>query len=332
MSVQLMGDLPSSRVTPSRPFSTSGLDYAGPFQVRVSKGRGVRPSKVYVALFLCFSTKAIHFELVGDLTTASFLAAFRRFTGRLGNCQQIYSDNGSTFQGAARELREMFHAASQFYKEIAVVLANDFTSWNFIPPNTPHCGGLWEAGVRSTKHHVKRVLGEQVLTYEEFSTLLVEIEACLNSRPLCPMSGDVDDLNALTPAHFLIGTHSGLLPEDDSTQGPINRLDRFQLIQRVRNSFWKRWSTEYLHHLQTRNKWQTRKENVTVGQLVCMRDDRYPPAKWPLGRIIELHPSVDGTVRVVTIKTATSRFRRHISPLCPLYTTDQEAVLLSNIS
>ncbi|XP_066589184.1 uncharacterized protein [Prorops nasuta] len=327
---QLMGNLPSCRVTPARPFSISGLDYAGPFQIKFNKGRGVRTSKGYVALFVCFTTKAIHLELVGDLTTASFLAAFRRFIGRRGHCQQIYSDNGSTFQGAARELRKMFHTASDFYKDSAAILANDQTSWNFIPPNTPHCGGLWEAGIKSTKHHMKRVIGEQLLTYEEFSTLLVEIEACLNSRPLCPMSKEVDDLSALTPSHFLIGTQAGVLLEEDSSQMASNQLDRFQLIQRIRNSFWKRWSTEYLHHLQTRSKWRSREENFAIGQLVTMRDDRYPPSKWLLGRIIEVHPASDNIVRVVTVKTANSRFRRHISRLCPLYINVKETALSSN--
>ncbi|XP_066595397.1 uncharacterized protein [Prorops nasuta] len=312
LSSQLIGNLPSCRVTPSRPFSTCGLDYAGPFQVRVSRGRGVRSSKGYVALFICFATKAIHLELVGDLTTASFLVALRRFTGRRGQCTKIYSDNGTTFQGAARELKEMFNSASRFYKEVAVVLENDMTSWSFIPPNTPHCGGLWEAGVKSTKHHLKRIM------------------ACLNSRPLCPLTGDSDDLHALTPAHFLIGQESGVLPEADVPAVAENRLSRFQLIHRMRNSFWKRWSEEYLHHLQSRSKWRSREVNFGVGQLVTLRDDRYPPAKWPLGRVIELHPAADGTVRVVTIKTATSNFRRHISRLCPLYTDGDNSKKISN--
>ncbi|XP_033231662.1 uncharacterized protein LOC117182667 [Belonocnema kinseyi] len=108
--------------------------------------------------------------------------------------------NGTTFQGAARELREMFAAASKFYGEVAAILANKGTDWTFIPPNTPHCGGLWEAGVKSNKHHLKRVIGDHKLTFEELSTVLVEIEACLNSRPLYPLTNEVDDLTALTPA------------------------------------------------------------------------------------------------------------------------------------
>ena len=105
---QLMGELPADRVTSSRAFSHSGLDYAGPFQIRMAKGRGNRAFKGYIALFVCFATRAIHLELVSDMTSASFICAFRRFVGRRGICANLYSDNGTNFQGADKELRGMF--------------------------------------------------------------------------------------------------------------------------------------------------------------------------------------------------------------------------------
>ncbi|XP_076549167.1 uncharacterized protein LOC143306370 [Osmia lignaria lignaria] len=315
---QLMGDLPAARVTPARPFTTTGLDYAGPFHIRTTKGRGHRAYKGYIALFVCFATRAIHLELVSDLTASTFIAAYRRFVSRRGICHRLYSDNATTFKGADTELRTMFEEASEFYQAVASTLANDGTAWSFIPPTTPHYGGLWEAGVKSVKHHLRRVVGEHTLTFEEFSTVLTEIGACLNSRPLCPLTSDTDDLNVLTPAHFLIGTASALVPDAEPSSAPENRLNRFQLLQRIRNQFWKRWSDEYLQHLQERGKWRDPTANFAVGQLVLMRDERYPPAKWHLGRVIEVHPGSDGLVRVVTVKTATNTFRRHIARLCPL--------------
>ena len=316
---QLMGDLPADRVNASRPFAVSGLDYAGPIQVRTTKGRGHRSYKGYIVVFVCFSTRAIHLELVSDLTTATFISAYRRFVGRRGVCRRLYSDNATNFHGADNELQAMFQRASDFYQNVASVLANDGTDWVFIPPSAPHYGGLWEAGVKSVKHHLKRVVGEHTLTFEELSTVLVEIEACLNSRPLGALSSDVDDLNALTPFHFLNGAASALLPDADLPDVPENRLDRFQLLQRIRNQFWKRWSTEYLLYLQQREKWRDPTENFSVGRLVLIQDDRYPPSKWPLGRIAEVHPGPDGLVRVATVKTATTSLRRHIARLCPLH-------------
>ncbi|XP_066595396.1 uncharacterized protein [Prorops nasuta] len=317
-SSQQMGNLPAESVTPSNPFQTVGLDYAGPFKLRTSKGRGQRSYKGYISLFVCFATKAIHLEAVSDLTTQSFLAAFRHFCSRRGVPQKIVSDNGTNFQGADKELREMFKSSTQFYADIAKELTIQGVSWEFIPPNAPHFGGLWEAGVRSTKHHLIRIMGDYTLTYEKFATVLAEIEACLNSRPLCPLSGDVEDLNALTPAHFLLGRSSGLIPEAPCPQVPENRLSRFQLMSRIQQSYWNHWSKEYLHHLQERNKWRGPEENFAIGQLVVLRDDRYPPGKWPLGRIIQLHPGDDGLVRVVSVRTSNGIFKRPIVRLSPL--------------
>ncbi|XP_023248350.1 uncharacterized protein LOC111644041 [Copidosoma floridanum] len=316
---QLMGELPADRVTAGRPFLVTGLDYAGPIQVRATKGRGHKSYKGYIVVFVCFSTRAIHLELVSDLTSASFLSAYRRFVGRRGVCRKLYSDNATNFHGADTELASMFQRASEFYNKLAPVLANDGTDWNFIPPSAPHYGGLWEAGVKSVKHHLKRVVGEHMLTFEELSTVLVEIEACLNSRPLGALSADVDDLQALTPSHFLHGCASTLLPDANLTDVPQNRLDRYQLLQRIRNLFWKRWSSEYLLHLQQREKWREPTENFCVGRLVLVKDDRYPPSKWPLGRVTDVHPGPDGLVRVVTVKTATTSLRRHVARVCPLY-------------
>lgn len=151
---QLMAPLPEARVTPSRPFAIVGLDYAGPFALRTSKGRGQRSFKGYVAVFVCFSTRAVHLEVVSDYTTKTFLLALRRFFSRRGLSSRIYSDCGTTFQGAAKELQRLFHQSSSFSREIQCTLANDEVQWEFIPPRAPHFGGLWEAGVNAFKHHL----------------------------------------------------------------------------------------------------------------------------------------------------------------------------------
>ncbi|XP_066600953.1 uncharacterized protein [Prorops nasuta] len=318
LSTQIMGNLPSLRVRPSRTFSTTGLDYAGPFWLKMSKGRGQKYCKGYIALFICFCTKAIHLEAISDMSTQAFIAAFLRFVSRRGLSNKIYSDNGSNFQGASKELQQLFRASSEFYLEAADQLSALGTSWSFIPPNSPHFGGLLEAGVRATKHHLLRVIGEHRLTFEKFSTVLAEIEACLNSRPLYPISGDIDDLSVLTPAHFLTGATTNLLPDLPCTDVADNRLSRYQMLTKIQQCFRKRWVKEYLHHLQERNKWRGPAQNFAVGQQVIVQDDRYPSSKWPIGRIMETHPGKDGLVRVVTIKTASSILKRPIVRLSPL--------------
>ncbi|KMQ91466.1 transposon polyprotein [Lasius niger] len=317
--LQQMGQLPVDRVQAARPFRSAGVDYAGPINLKASKGRGIKSFKGYICLFVCMASRAVHLEAVSDLTTGSFLAAFRRLVARRGHCARLSSDNGTNFRGADRELREMFSAASEFYQECRVQLAADGTEWTFIPPSAPHFGGLWEAGVKSAKHHLRRVLGDQLLTYEELSTLLCQVEACLNSRPLYPMSVDPTDSVAITPGHLLIGEAPINIPEppapDRPTGGP--KL-RWELVANMRDHFWRRWSTEYLGHLQQLGKWRTQQDNLQPGALVLIKEDLLPPGKWALGRIRETHPGTDGLVRVVTVETATSRLTRPVTKLCPL--------------
>ena len=301
---QQMGQLPPERVKPARPFASAGVDYAGPIQLRTFKGRGRGTTKGYICLFVCLVTKALHLEAVTELTTAAFLAAYRRFVSRRGHCSLLLSDNGRNFLGADVELRRLFKAASDFHKDVSAYLANDGTAWSFIPPHAPHFGGLWEAGVRSVKHHLRRLLGDRTLTYEELSTLLCQIEACLNSRPLTSLSSDPLDLVALTPGHFLVGEPLASLPEPAPTDASGDPVNRWHLISNLRNHFWFRWSREYLHQLQQLHKWQSQRPNLAEGDLVLVVDEILPPAKWPLGRVTGVTAGPDGLVRVAQVRTA----------------------------
>ncbi|XP_011861755.1 PREDICTED: uncharacterized protein LOC105558592, partial [Vollenhovia emeryi] len=306
------------RVTPPhRCFASTGVDYAGPIKVRSSSGRGIKSHKAYVALFICLATRAIHIELVSDYSTGAFISAFKRFCSRRGLPQAVYSDNGTTFVGADRELTASLRSAlrdSNFRNDTAL----DKISWHFIPPSAPHFGGLWEAGVKSVKHHMRRVLGDHTLSFEELSTFLCQIEACLNSRPIAPLSDDVDDLQFLTPGHFLIGSSITVPPEPSLLNLKENRLSRWQLVRQLNERFWTCWMQDYINTLQQRAKWRKVQPALSVGRMVLLRNPLLPPCKWELGRITVLHPGKDGLSRVVTVKTATSQYVRPIGKLCLL--------------
>lgn len=149
-------------------------------------------------------------------------------------------------------------------------------------------------------------------------TLLCQIEACLNSRPLGPLSLEPLDFEYLTPEHFLIGAPLIAIPEPSLLELNETRLNRWQLVQRMRERFWRLWSTDYLLQLQQRHSWPKPCKNIEVGELVLLRNDNLPPSKWELGRVIESHPGKDGLVRVVTVRTATTTYKRPIAKLCRL--------------
>lgn len=320
---QLMGQLPSSRVIPARPFRNSGVDFAGPVNIRASKGRGHHSYKGYICLFVCMVSKAIHLEAVSDLSAQGFIAGFKRFVGRRGVVSDIWSDNGTNFVGAAKELRHLVAVEkSAVAVDIREWVGNNGTTWHFIPPHAPNFGGLWEAGVKSTKFHLKRVIGNSTLTYEEMSTVLIQVEACLNSRPLSMMPDSPNEPTPLTPGHFLIGEPLITVPDRNYENSNMNTLKRWQLSQRILQEFWRRWSEEYLVHLLQRYKWNKIVPEPNIGDVVLIKEDNLPPARWLLGRIVEKHFGLDNVTRVVTLKCKGSLCKRPVSRLCVLPVTD----------
>ncbi|CAB0040754.1 unnamed protein product [Trichogramma brassicae] len=322
---QLMGDLPALRVQRSRPFLHTGIDYAGPINIKCSRGRGKATFKGYIAVFVCLATRAVHLEVASGYSARDFLMVYRRFVARRGICATLSSDCGTNFIGADRELRELFAQAQKQPKRLARMLSNEGTEWRFNPPAAPHFGGIWEAAVKSTKFHLKRIIGDTRLTFEEFSMLLAQIEACLNSRPLQAINDDPTDLMALTPAHFLIGSATCTIPEPSTLDLSISGLSRLQMLRNMYEHFWTRWSSEYLQALQHRPKWQKSNTQIRVGQLCVIRSELTPPCKWALARITQVHPGKDGLVRVVSVKTATSVFKRPVTKLSILPPADDDS-------
>ena len=264
------------------------------------------------AWFVCMTIKAIHLEVVSDLTSDGFLAALRRFAARRGLPEHIYSDNGTNFVGASNQLKDLYAVFnSDEHKKLIQQYASDRRiTWHFIPPAAPHFGGLWESNVKSFKHHVKRVIGDSLFTFEELNTFVVEVEGILNSRPITSISSDPNDLLVLSPAHYLIGKPLTTLPENDFTSISDNRLSTWQHIAKVRQDFWKRWSLEYLNELQVRRKWTKEGQRFEVGAVVLIKDKTALCAQWNLGRITRLHPGDDGISRAATVKTVSGEIKR----------------------
>ncbi|XP_073811826.1 uncharacterized protein [Musca autumnalis] len=266
------------------------------------------------------SNRACHLELVQDLSTPSFLAALKRFICIRGKPRIIWSDNATNFVGAKNELielKELFFSQSSVEAVLKQCL-DDGIEWKFIPPRSPHFGGLWEAAVKAAKYHFYRVAGLSLLSFEELRTLVCQISAILNSRPLCPLTENPDDLDILTPGHFLVVAPLVSIMEPDVTELNINTLNRWQRVSYMQQIFWKKWSSSYLSQLQERNKWRAAAANVKDGDLVMLRDENMPPLKWQLGRVSATIAGKDGVVRVAIIKTTNGTCRRAVTKLAVL--------------
>jgi len=305
IQTQLMADLPKSRVTPSRPFQITGVDYTGPVTIKCHGGRHRIQMKAYIALFICYSTKAVHLEVVANLSSLAFFNALTRFVSRRGKPSEIHSDNGTTFVGA-RSLLDV--QLRKFLKENQNKIINQANkegiAWHFIPAYSPHWGGLWESNIKSMKYHLKRATSaSNGLNYEQFQTLLTQIEAILNSRPLTPESSSPDDLTALTPGHFLIGGPLTVLPDSRLNIKNDTYTKKWIQIQNLSKFFWKRWSTDYINTLNQRNKWKHAKDDLKVGDFVIIKEKDLPPTNWCMGRIVDLIRNSDQRVRLVKVRT-----------------------------
>ncbi|XP_048002533.1 uncharacterized protein LOC125239093 isoform X1 [Leguminivora glycinivorella] len=306
---QLMGSLPAGRVNIDRAFAKVGIDFAGPILIKQSRVRSVITTKGYIAVYVCFVTKAVHLELVSDLTTDTFLASFKRFIARRNVPTEVYCDNAATFKSASTQLSELYKLNNNRCHQMQVqnVTAKLGTTFHFIPSYSPVFGALWEAAVKSLKYHLKRMLGSHVLTYELLYTLLVQIEGILNSRPITPMSSDTEDLSYLTPGHFLTGAPLTCYPEQDITNLPDNRLKFWRKCTALQQHFWRYWSKQYLNVLQNRPKWKTALPNIKVGALVILREIDTPPMTWPMARVTKVFPGQDGKVRALEVKKANGK-------------------------
>ena len=302
---QLMGQLPKDRVTPSRPFSTTGVDYCGPFTYREGRGRGLRKMEGYIAVFVCFVTKAVHLEPASDLTTGTFLAALKRFVSRRNIPRNFHSDNGSNFIGAKNELEKLYSllGTNDLPPELQTYLVDHRLIWHLIPARAPHFGGLWEAAVKSAKFHLKRIIGKQLLSFEEMLTTTCQVEACLNSRPLgIQHCQNPEGIEPLTPGHFLTGGKLTMYPETETTP-QMSLMRRWTLCQQIVQEFWTRWSAEYLQQLQAAQKWNHASPNLEAGDVVLMKDASKFNMNWGLAQVTEAFPGEDGKVRAVEILT-----------------------------
>jgi hypothetical protein len=260
-------------------------------------------------------TRSIHLELVGNLSTDTFLLAFRRFIARRGLCSVVYSDNARTFKRAELELRQLWAVITQ--PEVKEFYASNNIKWKYIVERGAWWGGFYERLVRTVKVALRKTLGKSSLTIEQLQTVLTEVEGMINSRPITYVGSDSGEPNALTPAHFLLGKRISSLPSvrlhfDSNFSSRKTLINAFNYREKLMRSFWSRWKNDYLLNLRSAylSLAKTNIPQFKVNDIVLVKDDHLPRNFWKMGRILKLFPGRDGKVRACEIKTESSVIKR----------------------
>ena len=275
-----MGNLPTPRVTESRPFTAIGVDLMGPVMITIGRNRVKR----YVCIFNCLATRAVHFEVVQSQDASAFLQAYRRFSNRRNvTPSDIYSDYGGNFVAAEKELKNV--------------------TWHFNPPRASHQGGFYEVFFKIFRKIFRSVVGEANLDEFDLLTYVAEVERIINNRPITSLPSTPDDCSALTTSSFLTGSLA-----EDASISKFLKADGYRFAwkkcQYLADKFWSQWTRQYLPLLQPKQKWFGTSPNVVPGDLVLVQDESIRRGQWPKAIVVDVHPDKAGLVRRVRARTA----------------------------
>lgn len=253
------------------------------------------------------STRAVHIELIEAMDTSSFINALRRFFALRGPVKQIRSDCGTNFTGACKELHMFLTDPEE--PNVRKYLGEEGCSWVFNPPHSSHMGGVWERMIGISRRILDSMLKQTSssrLTHEVLSTLMAEVTAIINARPLAPIPSDPDSPFLLTPASLLTQKGCIHLPPPGIFDSKDLYRQQWRQVQHLANTFWNRWRREYLPTLQSRSKWQNLRPNLKKGDLVLLKDNQARRNEWPMALVTRTFPDQDGKVRKVELKVTKS--------------------------
>ncbi|XP_061923831.1 uncharacterized protein LOC133663402 isoform X2 [Entelurus aequoreus] len=317
---QIMSDLPVDRLQLEPPFSYVGLDIFGPWEVFTRRTRGGQAnSKRWAVLFTCLCTRAVHIEVVEEMSSSSFINALRRFFALRGPAKQLRSDCGTNFIGAHKDITTSVPDENK----VQQYLQEHKCTWVFNPPHSSHMGGVWERMIglaRRILDNMLRQAGRAQLTHEILTTFLAEVTAIMNARPLIPVSSDPEHPFILSPAMLLTQKTHAVPPICDNIDQKEMLKSHWKRVQFLADNFWSRWQKEYLSSLQSRQKWHHKRTDIKEGDVVLLKDEQTRRNEWPMGVIAKTVPSVDGTVRKVEVRVANQgTVKTYFRPISELF-------------
>ena len=321
--------LPKFRPTEGPPFTACGVHFTGTLYYKATS----IPNKSYICLFTCAVTRAVHLEVVGDLSTQTFLRAFRRFAARRSTPRHLISDNGSTFIAGAKQIQDLCENS-----EVINFLASRKVEWTFILKRAPWFGGFYERLIGLTKTSLTKCLGRALVTLDELVTVVTEIETMINERPLTYVSSEANEPDPLTPSMLVNGRSLITLPRENITVDELHDLDygvnntlmtkRARRLDLIFQQCWCRWRSEYLpalreiHALNAKQCKLGQSTNIIkIGDVVVVHSDD-KRVQWPLAVVTELNKGGDVFVRSANIRTKYGLTNRPITKLYPLELND----------
>ena len=297
---QKMADLPDKRLEPSPPFTHCAIDCFGPFTVKERRTYVKR----YGLMVTCMASRAVHVEVLDDMTADAFINSLRCVTAIRGQISTIRCDQGTNFKGAARELRSE-DKIDVSDKAVQQYLINKNCRFLFNTPCSSHMGGLVERHIRTIRSILQTIFHHNHATLDTsmLRTFFYEAMAIINSRPLTVQNlHDPTSPIPLSPNHLLTMKSDMVMPPPGNfTEDDLYLRKRWRKVQCITNLFWKRWQSEYVHMLQQRQKWKKPKRNVTQGDIVMLTDDDMPRNSWKLGRVLQVLPTKSEQVRRVKV-------------------------------
>ena len=248
------------------------------------------------------------------MSTEEFMRSLKHFIARRGKPEKIYSDNAKTFEAAARRIQKISRS-----EEVNNLLAKNNITWQFNLSKTPWWGGQYERLIGLVKQSMYKVIGGSSLNWKELADVVLDVEICLNNKPLTYVEDDVK-LSVLTP-NLMITGESCLLPDEDSGSSEDEEMKgRAKHVLRCKKAIWKRWTGEYMRPLRERHNLKHEgKQNVpNVGQVVLIKNDSKNRGKWNIGVITKLYKGRDGVVRGAQLNSRKTTIDRPIQDICPM--------------
>ncbi|XP_046841041.1 uncharacterized protein LOC124435136 [Xenia sp. Carnegie-2017] len=303
--------LPKTRTEGTTPYKVIGVDFAGPIKYKVKKNQ---EGKAYLVLFSCSLTRGVYLELLKSLETTSFLQSLKRLIARRGRPSLIYSDNAKTFQAAAAWLKramqdERFHSA----------LSKHSIKWRFNLSRAPRWGGQFERLIGVFKSSFYKVVGKGLLKFDELAEVVLDVEICMNNRPLSYVEDDVE-LPVLTPSSFVL-QQTNVIPEVESHHIKDGELrKRAKYLHKIKTQLWNRWQREYLTSLRQRNQVNksATESHPKEGDIVLIKGDEKNRNMWKIGKVTMLIRGRDGVVRGVKLQCGKISLERPIQLIYPL--------------